>query len=204
MATSRDARADWDFQIGAMASGGWLRETPDLESDAVSLDSRRIGEGRLRSRGGIAMLGIGSDAEFTIDDRWKVPVGGAQLWWATGSYDSVNTSFDGSIAQQKPWTAYRIDLLFPGFGRRIKLRRNMVSFAVRTGASRIRMDGSVAAGTTSTEIELTKWTFLAQVEVEGCRRLDPSTRICLQIAPRLYEHSFLNGLSIGFRMEWGR
>lgn len=187
-----------------MAGGGWLRETPDLQSEGISLESRRLGEGTLRSRGGIAMLGFGFDTELTIDDRWKVPLSGVNFWWATGRYDAVNTSFDGSIAHVQPWTGYRIDLLFPGFGRRIKLRRNMVSFAFRTGASRLRMDGTVAAGASENELALTRWTFLAQIEVEGCRRLDPTTRVCLQIVPRVYEHTLLNGLTVGIRMEWGR
>jgi hypothetical protein len=80
----------------------------------------------------------------------------------------------------------------------------MVSFAIRTGASRIGMDGTVAGGASMTNLQLSRWTFLAQIEVEGCRRLDPTFRVCLQVVPRVYEHTLLNGLSIGFRMEWGR
>jgi hypothetical protein len=203
--TGRDAHArDWDWQFGMGVAGGWLRDLPDMQTSAVSLDSRRIGDGALRSRGGVAMYGVGADVDLTVDDRWRVPIGGVNVWWPIGSYDSVNTSFDGSIAHEKPWTTTRVDLLFPGFGRRVKLRRNMVSFAIRTGASRIGMDGTVAAGPGLTDIELSRWTFLAQIEVEGCRRLDPTFRVCLQVVPRVYEHTLLNGLSIGFRMEWGR
>ncbi len=202
--TSRDASADWDFQFATSVGGAWLRETPALDSEAVSLTSRRIGEGQLRSRGGLAMLGFGMDTEFTIDDRWKVPLAGYNAWWATGNYDAVNTSFDGSIAQTKPWSAYRIDILLPGFGRRIKLRRNLVSFTLRAGASRLKMDGTVADGAGVADLELTRWTFLAQIELEACRRLDPTTRICLQVVPRIYEHEFMNGLTVGLRMEWGR
>ena len=107
--TGRDAHAhDWDFQFAAFVNGGWLRETPSMSADAVSLESRRIGEGALRSRGGVAMLGIGADTELTFDDRWKVPVLGLQGWFPVGRYDAVNTSFDGSVAQLKPWTASRI------------------------------------------------------------------------------------------------
>lgn len=203
--TTADAHArEWDLQLGATASGGWLRETPDLHADAIDLDSRRIGEGLLRSRGGLAMVGVGADVALTVDDRWLVPVGGFHLWWPVGDYDRVRTSFDGSVASEEPWKASRVDLLFPGFGRRVKLRRNQVSFAVRTGASRIAMDGTVAGGAVSADLELSRWTFLAQVEIEGCRRLDPELRVCAQVAPRLYEHTFLNGLSIGLRLEWGR
>lgn len=202
---SRDAHArDWDFQFGLTTSGGWLREMPSLSSEPVRLDSRRIGEGSLRGRGGLGMAAIGADTGFTIDDRWMLPVTGFYAWWAVGNYDSVTTSFDGSIAHLKPWTASRFDILLPGFGRRIKLRRNMVSFAFRTGATYLGMDGTAAGGTETSNLELSKWSFLAQVEVEGCRRLDPTFRACVQVVPRIYENTFLNGLSVGFRLEWGR
>lgn len=203
--TSSDASArEWDVQLGATIAGGYLRETPDMSSDAVSLSSRHIGEGRLRSRGGLAMIGLGSDIELTIDDRWRLPLGGFNMWWPIGNYDTVNSSFDGSIAHLKPWTATRMDILFPGFGRRIKLRRNMVSFALRTGVSRIAMDGDVSAGSELTGVDLTRWTFLAQIEVEACRRLDPTYRFCVQVVPRIYEHALMNGFSVGVKMEWGR
>jgi hypothetical protein len=203
--TGRDAHArDWDVQFGIGMAGGWLRGVPDMNTSGVSLDSRRIGDGALRSRGGLAMIGIGGDLDLTVDDRWRLALGGVNFWWPVGTYDSVNTSLDGSIAHEKPWSASRMDVLLPGFGRRVKLRRNMVSFAIRTGASRLGMDGTVAAGSDSTNLELSRWTFLAQIEVEGCRRLDPTYRVCVQVVPRVYEHTFLNGLSIGFRMEWGR
>jgi hypothetical protein len=80
----------------------------------------------------------------------------------------------------------------------------MVSVSLRTGISRLGMEGTVAAGGDQTDLDLARWTFLAQAEVEGCRRLDPETRLCIQVVPRIYEHSFMNGLTIGLRMEWGR
>jgi len=202
--TSREACAEWDFQFASTLNGGWLRETPELTSEAVDLAARRIGEGKLRSRGGLAMAGFGMDTELALDDRWRLPLTGFNAWWAVGNYDAVNTSFDGSIAKTEPWSAFRFDVLLPGFGRRVKLRRNMVGFAIRTGASRIKMDGTVADGAASGVLDLARWTFLAQIEIEGCRRLDPTTRICLQIVPRIYEHEFMNGLTFGIRMEWGR
>lgn len=202
---SSDASArDWDIQFSTSVMGGWLRETPDMNADGLSLEARHIGDGRLRSRGGVGMVGLGSNLDLTVDDRWLVPLGGFDMWWPVGNYDTVNTSFDGSIAHLKPWTTTRWDILFPGFGRRIKLRRNMVSFALRTGLSRVGMEGDVASGSSLTQLDLTRYTFLAQIEIEACRRLDPTFRICAQVVPRVYEHTLMNGLSIGFKMEWGR
>ena len=79
--TSSDAFArDWDIQFSTTMMGGWLRDTPDMSTDGVSLESRHIGDGRLRSRGGLGMVGIGSDLDLTVDDRWLVPLGGFNMW----------------------------------------------------------------------------------------------------------------------------
>jgi hypothetical protein len=201
---SREARADVDFQFAAGMSGGWLRRTPAFTARDVETSARHIGEGAVRTGPSLAMLGIGGDIELTIDDRWKLPLVGGNAWWTVGSYDTTVTSLDGSIAQVRPWSTFRGDVLLPGIGRRWKHRRNMWAAAVRSGLSFATMDGTVAAGVESVPLVLRATTFLVQVELEGCRRLDPTTRICLQVVPRLYEYELLNGLTFGLRMEWGQ
>lgn len=202
--SASEARADVDFQVATTVSGAWLRETPDLDAKSVTTSARDVGAGRVRTGGGLAMAGVGGDVELTIDDRWKVPLFGGMFFWAVGSYDATITTFDGSIARLRPWTTVRGDFLLPGVGRRWKHRRNMWGVAVRTGVSVAAMGGSVAAATETAALEMSAGTFLLQLELEGCRRLDPTTRACLQVVPRLYEHQLLNGLTVGLRMEWGR
>jgi hypothetical protein len=53
-------------------------------------------------------------------------------------------------------------------------------------------------------MDLRAASFLVQAELEACRRLDPTTRLCLQVAPRIFDHELLNGVMFGLRMEWGR
>jgi hypothetical protein len=202
--TARDARADFDFQFATSVSGGWLRQTPTFTSKAVSTSARDIAEGPLATKRSLAMVGVGADVDLTLDDRWKVPLFGGNLWWTVGSYDANITGLDGSIARVRPWSTFRGDILLPGVGRCWKHRRNMWAAAIRTGVSFATMRGSVAAGTETVPLELIAATFLVQAELEGCRRLDPTTRVCLQIVPRLYEHELLNGVTFGLRMEWGR
>lgn len=202
--TASDARADFDFQVATTVSGAWLRETPDFDAKGVTTSARDIRAGRVRTSGGLAMIGFGGDVDLTIDDRWKVPLFGGAFFWSVGAYDSTITSFDGSIARLRPWSTMRGDFLLPGVGRRWKHRRNMWAAAVRTGFSIAAMGGSVAAGAETAPLEMSAVTFLLQLELEACRRLDPSTRACLQVVPRLYEHQLLNGLTFGLRMEWGR
>lgn len=204
LACTHEARADVDFQLATSLSGGWLRETPTFTTQPISTEAREIGESRLRTGRGLAMLGFGADIELTIDDRWKVPLVGGNAMWAVGSYDTTVTSLDGSIASVRPWTTFRGDFLMPGIGRRWKHRRNMWAASVRSGVSILTMGGAVAAGAGNVDLDLSTATFLVQVELEGCRRLDPTTRICLQVVPRLYEHELLNGVTFGLRMEWGQ
>lgn len=204
-ATARPAHADWDFQLGTTLAGGWLRETPTYTTEKLSTSARDLRESSVRSRGGLAMMGLGFDLDLVIDDRWKVPTLGANTFWAVGSYGTLITSADGSVARLRPWSTWRADLLLPGIGRRWKHRRYMIEAALRTGVSWVQVGGSVAAGSGRVELGDTQAvTFLVQAEIEGCRRLDPTARVCIQIVPRLYEHSWLNGGTIGVRYEWGR
>jgi hypothetical protein len=201
---AHDARADFDFQFATNVNGGWLRQTPSLSAPALSTSAREMDAGQVRRTGGLVLLGPSLDVDLTLDDRWKVPLLGGSLQWAAGSYDATITSFDGSITRLRPWTTFRGDLLLPGVGRRWKHRRYMLGAAVRTGVSFLKMDGSLAAGADTVPLSVSATTFLVQVEIEGCRRLDPTTRICLQVVPRIYEHELMNGVVFGLRMEWGR
>lgn len=199
-----EARADFDFQLSLTGGGGWMRTTPNLSAANVSTSARDMAGRDIRSRTGLALAGAALDAELVIDDRYRVPLFGGGLAWAVGPYDTTITSHDGSIARLRPWTSFKGDILLPGIGRRFKHRRYMFGAAVRGGISFFSMNGNVAAGAEQAELDLTARTWLVQIELEACRRLDPSTRLCLMVAPRVYEHELLNGFTAGIRMEWGR
>lgn len=201
---ARPAAADVDFQVAVGVNAGYLRKIPSLAADKVSTTARDIAAGDVRARGGLWLLGGTVDLQLTVDDRWTVPLLGATGMWATGEAAPVSSSLDGSIARLRPHTAFRGDLLLPGIGRRWKHRRFMYGLAARTGISSISMDGDVAAGTSRTALDPSATTFLFTVEAEGCRRLDPELRMCFQVVPRVYEHQFLNGVTFGLRVEWGR
>lgn len=202
---ARPAAADYDLQFAAGFGAGYLRKTPALTGEGASTTARDVPKGTVASRGGaLTMLGGTFDMQLTFDDRWMLPLLGGNLSWAVGSYDRVASSLDGSVFTYRPHTAFRGDLYLVGFGRRWKHRRNMFSIAARTGFSRLAIDGSVAAGADAIPMRLVANTFLFQIEAEGCRRLDPERRICLQVAPRIYEHEAINGVTFGLRMEWGR
>lgn len=201
---ARPAAADADLQLSIGLNAGYLRKIPSLGAGKVSTTARDIAAGDVAARGGLWLLGGTVDLQLTLDDRWTVPLIGITGMWATGSSAPIGSSLDGSIARLRPDTAFRGDLLLLGVGRRWKHRRFMYGIAARTGVSWIGMDGDVAAGASRTPLDLTATTFLFTVEAEGCRRIDPEHRVCFQVAPRVYEHQFLNGVTFGLRLEWGR
>jgi hypothetical protein len=163
-----------------------------------------VGEGKVPIGGSLAAAGGGLDLAFSVDDRWIFPVLGFAGYGAVGSYDAVITSTDGSIARVRPWSAYEVDVLLPGIGYRVKKRRFLFTAALRSGVVWLAASGSVAGGTESTAISLAGVSPLVQAEIEACRRLDPVTRVCLQVAPRIYDFGFMNGATFGLRVEWGR
>jgi len=204
MGTTKDARADFDFELAAGIGGQWLRQMPQFTVREVETVARLQGEGQLRAPRSLFLMGPHADLALTLDDRTRIPLIGVAAYWAVGSYDTSITSFDGSIAHVRPWSYWNGDILLPGIGRRWKLRRNMIAATIRTGMSFASAGGNVAAAREFTPLDLTARSFLVQAEIEACRRLDPTTRVCFIVMPRIYDHEFMNGVTFGLRMEWGR
>jgi hypothetical protein len=203
VASEGHARADYDFQVAFGGGVRWLRGTPSLRSSAVSTYARELAEGDAPMRGGLTMIGGFLDLGLTIDDRFMVPLFGGAVWTPLGPYDGVVTSVDGSIVRARPWTAFSAEALLPGVGYRLKRRRWMFGASLRTGASWLEMEGVVASGAIGETVALSSSSFFLQAELEACRRLDPTTRVCLEIAPRIYEYELLNGGLVQLRVEWG-
>jgi hypothetical protein len=177
---------------------------PTLTSSSASTAARDVEASKVPIGGSVLSLGAGMDISALIDDRWTLPLLGIAAYGAVGSYDTIVTSADGSIAQVRPWTTYQIDILLPGLGYRVKKRRFMFSATLRTGAVALHTSGSVAGGGESIPIDLKGLSPLVQAELEACRRLDPIRRVCLQVAPRIYDFGFMNGATFGLRFEWGQ
>ena len=118
----------------------------------------------------MGLLGMHADVAFTVEDKWQFPLVGMGLYTAFGSYDTVVTSYDGSIVELRPWSTLRAEILLPGIGYRWKHRRNQIGVALRTGAGFLKMEGTAAAGVASEDIDLSAGTFLLSLELEGPRR----------------------------------
>jgi hypothetical protein len=199
-----DARADFDFQLTLGTNARWMAATPAMSAPQLTTFTREVAAGDIPMRGGMTMLGVFVDAAVTLDDHWVLPLFGGGYYHAVGSFDAVISSQDGSIVRMQPWTTDSLDIYLPGLGYRIKRRRWMFGAAIRTGASFLAMEGLLADGVEWAAMETKRTTFLLQAELEACRRLDPTTRVCLNVAPRIYDHSVLNGVLFGLKAEWGR
>lgn len=182
----------------------WLRRSPTMTVKPVSTSARDLGEGRLKLDRTVLLMGTTIDFGLVLDDRLRIPLLGGGLYWAFPSYDTQITSYEGSIARVRPWTLGRAELLLPGIGQRWKYRRNMFAATVRTGVIGTTVEGTIVSGRETDALDMHAVSFLVQAELEGCRRLDPTTRVCLQVVPRVYDHELLNGVIFGVRMEWGQ
>ena len=198
------ARADVDYQVAGGAGVSWIRTMPTLRSESVTTSARELPEQKVPVGGSVTAVGGSFDLSLVVDDRWFVPGFGFGAYGAVGSYRAIVTSVDGSIARLRPWSTYEVDVLLPGLGYRFKRRRFMFSASLRSGVSGLHVGGSVAGGADEQPMSLSGLSPMLQAEIEACRRLDPLTRACVQIAPRLYDFGIMNGATFGLRVEWGR
>lgn len=183
---------------------GWIRTTPTLAfDDVVATPLRTLRAGQLGSAGPLTFLGGHFDTSIVAADQWVFPLVGAGAYWAVGDTPRTLTTLDGSFVELRPWTTHRIDVLLPGVGVRMKARRWAFAVTVRAAYTFLGMNAAIANGASTKVAEATASAPSLRMSVEACRRLDPTNRACLFVAPNLYEVSFLNGGSIGLRWEWG-
>ena len=207
LSATRPAHAErtgvgFTFKTGPTAT--WIPKMPTMSTNEITIGPRSLPSRELTAGGSTTGLGWNFDTGLVLSDRYELPLFGANLYGAIGSYDTIRTTLDGSITTVRPWTTFGVDLLLPGFGFRSKHRRWMFSATARMGASIVTQNGGVAAGTQVTDVNLSASTFAVFGELEACRRIDPLSRVCLMVAPRIVGFGFMNGGTIGIRMELGR
>ncbi len=198
------ARADVEPRIG-VGLVGLAAPLPDGRLDSIDLESRTIAKGARLPTGGrtYGMVGFHMDFAFALDRRLLLPLLGVGGYIAAGDTRAIASSVDGSAARVMPWRSSRFDVLLPGIGIHGVKRRFAGSAVVRTGVALAFFEGHVAGGADVVPFETNRGSPLLQVELEGCRRLDPTQRVCLFVAPRLYDFGWLSGVSAGLRWELG-
>jgi hypothetical protein len=182
----------------------WMPYAPTLSVPATATSVRTIEGGTLPSVGSLWFAGAQVDSSFVYRGRLVVPLLGISGALAAGTSAAVVSSLDGSIAEQRPWTAFRIECLLPGVGVRFTSRRWTAGASVRAFVVGLGMDASVAVGAGSSALSMpSRFGLGARAELEGCRRLDPVNRVCAFAGASLYEFAPVNGGSAGLRWELG-
>jgi hypothetical protein len=191
-----------DGVLGGQAE--WMPYVPTLSVPTTATSARTIEGGTLPSVGSLYFAGRHHDSSFVYRGRLVVPLLGVSGALAAGSSPAVVSSVDGSIAEQRPWTAYRIECLLPGIGVRLTKRRWSVGASIRAYVVGLGMDATVAAGGGTSDLSTpSRFGLGARADVEGCRRLDPVNRVCAFVAMSVYEFGLVNGGSAGLRWELG-
>jgi hypothetical protein len=201
-----EARDRSSFELSFDVREHWYRSMPRLSLTGTQETwLRTIEGGELPSTGSQHFLAAFLDSGFIANDRLEFPVFGIGGAGAIGSSPRVITSLDGSMIELKPWTTGMVNFLLPGVGVRFKERRWMFAARARFSGTILWMSGAVAAGGDVIPLDSspTATGFGIRAEVEVCRRMDPTNRLCLLVSPHVLEFGVMNGGSVGLRWEIG-
>lgn len=189
------ARAD-GYQFGFDLRHEWMRPVPSLKVHEQTGELRDVRDGRLPSYGAQHFLGLGLDMAWAYRDRWVFPLIGVTLATAVGPSSRAVSSLDGAIVEVRGWTSRYVGVALPGLGLRFKERRWMFQGLARPYLENVWVNASLFQGVHSQDLEGV-WGVAASIrlDAEVCRRLDPETRLCVLVAPRLF--SFAAGAPVG-------
>jgi hypothetical protein len=199
-------RSAFEVEVSGRVLGHRLAELPAFEVPDESRETnyRFLTKGaRLPAGGPITTMGGGVDVNFIFGDRYRLNLLGMDLLVAAGPQQRIASNVDGSIATLRPWTTIRYDVGLLGFGARFKHRRYAWGVGLRSGFSFMQMGATLAEGANVEPLEkgVTATSVLLRAEVEGCRRLDPTRRLCVVLTPSIYDYGWGNGMSFGLRWE---
>ncbi len=181
--------------------GTYMRAMPVMSFSGG--ESSRFVSGSVPSIGHLTLAGASGELTMAVDKRLVFPLAGLGLSAAIGESPRILSAVDGSIVEQRAWTALMADVLLPGVGVRFYERRWMFSATLRTGISFARTSAAVANGAFTEAGAASAASFLLRAEVAGCRRTDPFLRICVAVSPSIYQFGFGNAVTAGLRLEFG-
>jgi hypothetical protein len=202
-AHARDRSA---FELSFDVREHWYRSMPRLKlGGAQETYLRTVEGGELPSTGSQHFLAAVIDSAYISNDRLEIPIFGVGGAAAIGSSPRVITSLDGSMVELKPWTTGMVTFFLPGIGVRFKERRWMFAARARLTGTMMWMNAAVATGRDVVGFDSSPTTsaFGLRAELEVCRRMDPTNRLCLLVSPHVLEFGVMNGGSLGLRWEIG-
>jgi len=194
------------MELRLQAAFAVTRAMPDLtltEPDEVVLPSREAISGTMPTRGGFRSAGISADLALVLRPRLTVPLFGLGVYLPVGDHAPIRSAVDGSIATAQPWRLTGVELLGPGIGVRTIERRYFFEALVRVSLLVLTGSSQIAAGSEAVDVTVHGLAPGVRAELSACRRLDPESRLCLTVAPRLLEVVPLAGVTAGLTWVWG-
>ena len=190
----------WSFDVDAIT----VRRTPALSFEGAivaTADSRRYPHGPIGARPGYTAIGLSVDYGFTFDDSLIVPLLGGGVAFAAGTYESRTIDVDGAIGSASADRAVMFRVFLPGLGVRAKRGRTMFEASLRGEYDRVTVEASYARGAESVSFPVRGDSLVLLGDASVCSRLDPTTRLCFAVQPRLYDSGWLGGVGFALRYE---
>ena len=206
--TARAAHAEpgryaLDLSFGPEST--WVRSMPSMSIGYTQTSAHALAGGEIPSASSLAFVGFGASLSLAYRRHWVFPLLGLGVEGAVGPSPTTLSSLDGSVVASRPWTTFRALVLLPGIGYRAVEKRWLVSATMQLGLVGYGMSDEIAASGSFQTAEATSGIEpTLRVDLKVCRRLDPTTRACLAVAPSVYEHGFLGGGTVALLWEYGR
>lgn len=192
------------FDVGATIGGAWMPSAPAVNISPDPASAIRFPTGTTsRLAIPLGFVGIGAYATFRLSRQLYLPTLGVTYWGAVGPSPRVTTSVDGTIVELRPYRSSILDVSLIGIGLQAPLKRWLVTADVTAGFSIFFLPGSVAAGNVTEDTNASALSPTLRVNLTGCRRFDPWTRLCAVLSPNVYSFGFFNGGSFTLRWEIG-
>lgn len=193
-----------DFDFGVEAFGGAFRQ-----GNAIAIqptDSATRGStptGTIPPFGPTGHAGVGVDLAWGGRGPFVFDIVAVKFAGAFGPTSRTLGAVDGTIVSADPGSMIYAGLS-TGAGVRFKRRRFAFGVMAHIGASMMSTKAFAQDLNGPRELSSTpSFDLLVDLDASVCRRIDPTSRLCLAIRPHVYNFGFLNGASIALRWEVG-
>lgn len=171
---------------------------PEAPAHGFRTDVNRVPIGS----GGV-LLGVGAGMSIVWGNRFIFPAISMDFAHSLGARGRVLSGEAGAVLSAETWSTFQFGATLLGVGVRGRHRQWAGSLLLEPGfvgqSTNIRTP--VYEGEASWRAQAFSPRLL--LTATGCRRIDPTLRICLSASPHVYALGFGNGFTLGFRTEVG-
>lgn len=190
--------------LGVSAGGQWMRSAPPVSISPDESNLIRFPDGSTgRLDVPLGFVGAAAFMNVHLSRNLYLPTLGIGYWGVVGPAPRVVASVDGSFVEVRSWRASIVEASVLGIGWQAPIKRWLLSADIAAGFAFFSVPGSVAAGNVIEETTATAFSPTVRVDLSGCRRFDPWTRMCLVLTPNVYSFGFFNGGTLTLRWEIG-